>query len=130
MGLQEIILHTLFESGVSEVQDLERYIADDVERYGTRLADNETKLVRAYRDRVSVPLQCLGVLLTWVSRSPPPTASSSTSSTRGGTAQPGTNVDRRTRSFFDPEDASPALLGPACPCSYPLSDRGMRCPTV
>ena len=29
------------------------------------------------------------------------TASSSTSSTRGGTAQPGTNVDRRTRSFCD-----------------------------
>ena len=89
MGLQEIILHTLFESGVSEVQDLERYIADDVERYGTRLADNESKLVRVYRDRVSVPLQCLGVLLTWVSRSPPPTASSSTraSSTRTKTTK-------------------------------------------
>ncbi|KAL1759826.1 hypothetical protein FB107DRAFT_245984 [Schizophyllum commune] len=55
MTPEEIILHTLFESGVSEVQDLERYIADDVERYGTRLADNETKLVRAYRDRVTAP---------------------------------------------------------------------------
>jgi transcriptional activator SPT7 len=34
------------------VQDLERYISDDVERYGTRLGDLEKKLVGAYREVV------------------------------------------------------------------------------
>lgn len=50
---QEIILHTLFESGVSKVQELERFISDDVERYGARLLDMEKKLVGVYRDVVS-----------------------------------------------------------------------------
>ncbi|KAL0955565.1 hypothetical protein HGRIS_001806 [Hohenbuehelia grisea] len=50
MSPEEITLHALFESGVSEVQDLERYISDDVERYGTRLGDLEKKLVNAYRE--------------------------------------------------------------------------------
>ncbi|KAK1231020.1 Transcriptional activator spt7 [Marasmius sp. AFHP31] len=50
MSVEEIILHTLFESGASKVQDLERYITDDVERYGSRLGDLEKKLVGAYRE--------------------------------------------------------------------------------
>ncbi|RDB25280.1 hypothetical protein Hypma_007354 [Hypsizygus marmoreus] len=50
MTPEEIILHTLFESGTSKVQDLERYISDDVERYGARLVDLEKKLVSAYRE--------------------------------------------------------------------------------
>ncbi|KAF8058681.1 hypothetical protein FPV67DRAFT_1720647 [Lyophyllum atratum] len=50
MTPEEIILHTLFESGTSKVQDLERYISDDVERYGVRLLDLEKKLVGAYRE--------------------------------------------------------------------------------
>ncbi|KAJ3923858.1 hypothetical protein F5877DRAFT_30731, partial [Lentinula edodes] len=54
MSTEEIILHTLFESGISEIQDLERYVADDVERYGSRLADLEKKLVGAYREVTSV----------------------------------------------------------------------------
>ncbi|KAJ3809100.1 hypothetical protein F5876DRAFT_44602, partial [Lentinula aff. lateritia] len=54
MSAEEIILHTLFESGISEIQDLERYVADDVERYGSRLADLEKKLVGAYREVTSV----------------------------------------------------------------------------
>jgi transcriptional activator SPT7 len=52
-SLQEIILHTLFESGASKIQDIERYISDDVERYGARLTDLEKKLVSAYRESVS-----------------------------------------------------------------------------
>jgi hypothetical protein len=52
--LQEIILHTLFESGTTKIQDLERYIKDDVVRYGSRLGDLEKKLVGAYRDAVSL----------------------------------------------------------------------------
>lgn len=50
--LQEIILHTLFESGSSKIQDLERYIFDDVERYGLRLSELEKKIVGAYRETV------------------------------------------------------------------------------
>lgn len=52
LAVQEIILHTLFESGISRVQDVERYISDDVERHGTRLGDLEKKLVGAYREVV------------------------------------------------------------------------------
>lgn len=50
--MQEIILHTLFESGTTKIQDLERYIKDDVVRYGSRLGDLEKKLVGAYREAV------------------------------------------------------------------------------
>ncbi|KXN87079.1 Transcriptional activator spt7 [Leucoagaricus sp. SymC.cos] len=50
MTPEEIILHTLFESGTSKVQDLERYIRDDVERYSSRLNELEKKIVGAYRD--------------------------------------------------------------------------------
>ncbi|KAG5635234.1 hypothetical protein H0H81_011966 [Sphagnurus paluster] len=53
MTPEEIILHTLFESGTSKIQDLERYISDDVERYGARLLDLEKKLVTAYRESSS-----------------------------------------------------------------------------
>ncbi|KIM36888.1 hypothetical protein M413DRAFT_448819 [Hebeloma cylindrosporum] len=50
MTPEEIILHTLFESGSSKIQDLERYIKDDIERYGARLGELEKKLVGAYRE--------------------------------------------------------------------------------
>ncbi|KZP29675.1 hypothetical protein FIBSPDRAFT_851289 [Athelia psychrophila] len=50
MTAEEIILHTLFESGTTRIQDLERYIKDDVVRYGARLGDLEKKLVGAYRE--------------------------------------------------------------------------------
>ncbi|KAH6897911.1 SAGA complex protein [Coprinopsis sp. MPI-PUGE-AT-0042] len=50
MTPEEIILHTLFESGVSKVHELERFISDDVERYGARLSEMEKKLVGVYRD--------------------------------------------------------------------------------
>ena len=42
----------MFESGTSKIQDLERYISDDVERYGSRLLELEKKLVNAYRETV------------------------------------------------------------------------------
>ena len=53
---QEIILHTLFESGITRIDDLERYIQDDVVKYGGRLTDLEKKLDNAYREAVSPPL--------------------------------------------------------------------------
>ena len=49
---QEIILHTLFESGVTRVGDLERYIQDDVVRYGGRLSELGKKLDNAYQEIV------------------------------------------------------------------------------
>jgi transcriptional activator SPT7 len=54
MTPEEIILHTLFESGTTKIQDLERYIKDDVVRYGSRLGDLEKKLVGAYREATAV----------------------------------------------------------------------------
>lgn len=53
MTPEEIILHTLFESGVTRIQDLERYVRDDVERYGVRLGELENKIVGAYREAAS-----------------------------------------------------------------------------
>ncbi|KAH7911321.1 hypothetical protein BJ138DRAFT_1150946 [Hygrophoropsis aurantiaca] len=54
MTPEEIILHTLFESGTTKIQDLERYIQDDVIRYGARLGDLEKKLEGAYREVTAV----------------------------------------------------------------------------
>lgn len=54
MNAEEIILHTLFESGITEVQDLDRYVHDDVLRYGTRMGELEKKLVNAYAEAVSL----------------------------------------------------------------------------
>ncbi|KAF9235279.1 hypothetical protein BU15DRAFT_89630 [Melanogaster broomeanus] len=54
MTPEEIILHTLFESGTTKIQDLERYIKDDVIRHGARLVDLEKKLVGAYHEATSV----------------------------------------------------------------------------
>ncbi|QRV84295.1 bromodomain associated protein [Ceratobasidium sp. AG-Ba] len=48
MSNEQIVLHCLSEHGISEVQDLERYVKDDVERYGSRLNDLERKLTQAY----------------------------------------------------------------------------------
>ncbi|KAH9949306.1 hypothetical protein B0H21DRAFT_147863 [Amylocystis lapponica] len=50
MSQEEIILHTLFSSGITEVNELERYIKDDILRYGGRLAETEKKLLSAYQD--------------------------------------------------------------------------------
>ncbi|KAI0827764.1 hypothetical protein BC628DRAFT_1368312 [Trametes gibbosa] len=50
MTAEEIILHTLFESGITQISDLERYIKDDVVRYGGRLTDLEKKLGNVYRE--------------------------------------------------------------------------------
>jgi hypothetical protein len=56
---QEIILHTLFESGITRVGDLEQYIQDDVVRYGGRLSELRKKLDNAYQEIVSFVQSCL-----------------------------------------------------------------------
>ncbi|KAG1894679.1 uncharacterized protein F5891DRAFT_1254828 [Suillus fuscotomentosus] len=55
----EIILHTLFESGVTRIQDLERYIKDNVVWHELRLVDLEKKLVGAYRETVKTQVEIL-----------------------------------------------------------------------
>ena len=52
MTPEEIILHTLFESGITRIHELERYIQDDVVRYGARINDLEKKLTAAYEEAV------------------------------------------------------------------------------
>ncbi|PSR71540.1 hypothetical protein PHLCEN_2v12591 [Hermanssonia centrifuga] len=54
MTPEEIVLHTLFESGITRIHELERYINDDVVRYGGRLAELEKKLASAYREATVV----------------------------------------------------------------------------
>ncbi|KAI0264096.1 hypothetical protein BC834DRAFT_883527 [Gloeopeniophorella convolvens] len=53
MTSEEIILHSLFESGVGHVQNLERYITDDIGRHGNRLNDLEKKIVNVYQEYTS-----------------------------------------------------------------------------
>ncbi|GJJ08595.1 hypothetical protein Clacol_002814 [Clathrus columnatus] len=50
----KILQHAGFQGGISEIQDLERYIKDDIIRYGVRLTELEKKLVGAYREVTSV----------------------------------------------------------------------------
>jgi len=59
LGPQEIILHALFESGTTEVQHLERYIKDDVVRYGGRLSDLERKLGQVYQEHMETEADVL-----------------------------------------------------------------------
>jgi transcriptional activator SPT7 len=46
-------LHALFESGVSRIQGLEKYITDDVERHGKRLSELEKKITNVYQEFTS-----------------------------------------------------------------------------
>ncbi|KAI0050843.1 hypothetical protein FA95DRAFT_1635331 [Auriscalpium vulgare] len=50
MTPEEIILHTLFESGTTRIQALERYVKDDVLRHGNRLNDLEKKILNVYQE--------------------------------------------------------------------------------
>lgn len=51
---EEILLHTLHENGVNQLEDLDDYITDDVERHGDRLNGLVRKLEGAYRDVIDV----------------------------------------------------------------------------
>ncbi|KAH7099858.1 hypothetical protein BKA62DRAFT_831355 [Auriculariales sp. MPI-PUGE-AT-0066] len=62
MSGEEILLHTLFEHGIPDIAELEKYITDDVVRYGSRLSDNQRKLENAYRDLTTVTAEELGDL--------------------------------------------------------------------
>ncbi|KAJ1962248.1 Transcriptional activator spt7 [Dispira parvispora] len=48
MEPHEIIAHALFENGLEQLGDLERYLRDDIERLGPKLQDLQRKLEHAY----------------------------------------------------------------------------------
>lgn len=48
----EILLHSLHENGVDQLEDLEAYVTDDVEKYGHRLKDVSRRLEGTYQDLV------------------------------------------------------------------------------
>ncbi|CAG8433299.1 13047_t:CDS:10 [Ambispora gerdemannii] len=50
MTPEEIIQHSLFENGVPGVNTLESYVKDEVERYGTKLADIHRRLETTYQE--------------------------------------------------------------------------------
>ncbi|KZV63639.1 hypothetical protein PENSPDRAFT_757821 [Peniophora sp. CONT] len=52
MSGEEIILHTLFEGGVREPEELDAYIREDVLRHGNRLAELEKKVHSAFGELV------------------------------------------------------------------------------
>ncbi|KAI8601118.1 hypothetical protein EDD21DRAFT_115910 [Dissophora ornata] len=53
MTAEEILLHTLYENGVSSVGELEGYIREDVERYGLKLQDIHRKLETSYSETIN-----------------------------------------------------------------------------
>ncbi|KAK4516715.1 Nucleolar GTP-binding protein 1 [Mucor velutinosus] len=50
---EEILLHSLHENGVSQLEDLETYVTDDVEKYGHRLKDVSRRLEGTYQELVA-----------------------------------------------------------------------------
>jgi transcriptional activator SPT7 len=55
MTAEEIILHTLFENGTTELSQLDSYIRDDVEAYGAKLSDLSTRMQKAFMESVELP---------------------------------------------------------------------------
>ncbi|EPQ26711.1 uncharacterized protein PFL1_05690 [Pseudozyma flocculosa PF-1] len=53
MSAEEMILHTLLESGNTDVAGLESYIRDDVERYGGKMGDLLRKLRQSYKEQLT-----------------------------------------------------------------------------
>ncbi|CAG8440791.1 7097_t:CDS:10 [Funneliformis mosseae] len=52
---EEIIKKTLYENGATSFKDLESYVRDDIERYGSKLKDIQRRLEIAYKDSLSQP---------------------------------------------------------------------------
>ncbi|KAL9559044.1 hypothetical protein MBANPS3_000607 [Mucor bainieri] len=50
---EEILLHSLHENGVGQLEDLETYVMDDVEKYGHRLKDVSRRLENTYQELVA-----------------------------------------------------------------------------
>lgn len=53
MTAEEILLHSLHENGVRQLEDLETYVMDDVEKYGHRLKDVSRRLESTYQELVA-----------------------------------------------------------------------------
>ncbi|CED84338.1 Histone acetyltransferase SAGA/ADA, catalytic subunit PCAF/GCN5 and related proteins [Phaffia rhodozyma] len=48
MSAEEMILHALFENGTTKVEQLERHVREDIERYGAKISDLAKKMQQAY----------------------------------------------------------------------------------
>ncbi|KAI9496603.1 hypothetical protein BDB00DRAFT_807985 [Zychaea mexicana] len=57
MSNEEILMHVLYENGVSDISELESYIRDDVERYGHRLDELHRRLESSYQDILTGPVE-------------------------------------------------------------------------
>ncbi|KAI9268278.1 hypothetical protein BDA99DRAFT_603761 [Phascolomyces articulosus] len=57
MSNEEILMHVLYENGVSNITELESYIRDDVERYGHRLDELHRRLESSYQDILTGPIE-------------------------------------------------------------------------
>lgn len=53
MSAEEMVLHTLYQNGTRDVNQLEQYARDDVERHGVKIAELAKKMQAAYTDTVS-----------------------------------------------------------------------------
>ncbi|KAI9259782.1 hypothetical protein EDC94DRAFT_612072 [Helicostylum pulchrum] len=54
---EDILQHTLSENNVESVGELDRYVTDDIQKYGNRLLDSRRKLENTYRDLVTGPAE-------------------------------------------------------------------------
>ncbi|RUS22446.1 LOW QUALITY PROTEIN: hypothetical protein BC937DRAFT_89120 [Endogone sp. FLAS-F59071] len=57
MTPEEIILHTLYENGVNNIGELESYVRDEIERYGTKLGDIHRRLDATYNEIINGPAE-------------------------------------------------------------------------
>ncbi|RUS30725.1 hypothetical protein BC938DRAFT_479038 [Jimgerdemannia flammicorona] len=57
MSAEEIVLHTLYENGVNNIGELESYVRDEIERYGTKLGDIHRRLDATHHDIVHGPAE-------------------------------------------------------------------------
>ncbi|KAL7424033.1 Transcriptional activator spt7 [Cryptotrichosporon argae] len=56
MDAEDIVLHTLHETGHVQTADLEAHIKDDIERDSAKIADIERKVRTAYKDMLAGPV--------------------------------------------------------------------------
>ncbi|KAG2235759.1 hypothetical protein INT48_000985 [Thamnidium elegans] len=57
MSGEDILQHTLNENNIESVDALDRYVTDDIQKYGNRLLESRRKLENTYRDLVTGPAE-------------------------------------------------------------------------
>ncbi|KAI9105434.1 hypothetical protein DFS34DRAFT_9486 [Phlyctochytrium arcticum] len=67
MSSEDLLLHALQENGVENINQVDMYIRQDVERYGDKLYDLRRKMAYAYKDMIRV-CQTMGETFKKISR--------------------------------------------------------------